>query len=82
MLEFGRLQMSRPVQWQVDEMRIFSAQPFPGYGRDLNSALIEMGHDLVIKSDEWSVTANGGKKYYEKLKTEKPGVNKRWVLWT
>ena len=60
-------------------MRIFSAQPFPGYGRDLNSALIEMGHDLVIKSVEWSVTAKGGKNYYEKLKAEKPGVNKRWI---
>ena len=67
------------------KMRIFSAQPyyFP-FGRDLNSALVEMGHDLVIKSDEWSGPAFNSKRkdrkeYYERLEKEKPGVNKRWI---
>lgn len=67
------------------KMRIFSAQPyyFP-FGRDLNSALVEMGHDLVIKSDEWSGPAFNSKRkerkeYYERLKKEKTGVNKRWI---
>lgn len=65
-------------------MRIFSAQPYLTFGRDLNAALVEMGHDVVFKSDEYSglgghPTRKERKEYDEKMKMEVPGINKRWI---
>ena len=65
-------------------MRVFSAQPYHNFTRDLNSALIDMGYDVVLKSEEWIgpnffSNKKEQKDYYERLKSEKPGVNKRWV---
>lgn len=65
-------------------MRIFSAQPYNNFARDLNSALIDMGHDIVLKSDEWIgpdyfSNKKEQREYYERLDAEKPEVNKRWV---
>lgn len=65
-------------------MRIFSAQPYLPFSRDLNAALVEMGHDVVFKSNEYSgpdheSNIKDRKKDYERLKNEKPGINKRWI---
>ena len=65
-------------------MRIFSAQPTFHFYRDINAALIEMGHDVVIKSDEYgmlsrSATRKEHNEYSERLNKEKPGINKRWI---
>jgi len=61
-------------------MRIFSAQAhYIPFDRDMNQALIEMGHD-VVKFDGWTIiTWETANKQCKRMDEEKPEINKKLV---
>ncbi len=75
--------MGRESVKEMKKLRIFTDPLRYTFDRDINSTLVEMGHD-VVKFNEWNFpnyhpSRREGEKAVERIKTEKSMINKRLI---